>query len=201
MGKIEKANLPGQTPLDDISGLIPKNILTQEQLNIAEFVNINKVMLKYFTKKLTPKTAAFKYQWLMKLHCEMFGEVWKWAGKPRKTEKSVGVKPYLIGQEIHRFEKDVEEWEKAKMPMVEIAARIHHRLVQIHPFENGNGRWARMATNIYLRKRGFDAIQWPEEQMFIADEFRAKYIEALKSADLHGYELLIELHRRFLKTK
>ncbi|OGW81232.1 MAG: hypothetical protein A3G33_06000 [Omnitrophica bacterium RIFCSPLOWO2_12_FULL_44_17] len=200
MGKIEKPNLPGQTPLDDISGLIPKNIVTQEQLNVAEFANINKAMLKYFTKKLTLKTAPLKYEWLMKLHHEMLGEVWRWAGKPRKTEKSVGVKPYLIGQEIHRFEKDLEEWENGKMPIVEIAARIHHRLVQIHPFENGNGRWARIVTNIYLRKKGFELILWPEEQMFVANEFREKYISALKAADLHDYQPLIELHHQFVKT-
>ena len=157
-------------------------------------------MLKYFTKKLTLKAASLKYDWLMQLHHEMFGDVWKWAGKARKTEKSVGVKPYLIGQEIHRFEKELQEWEKNKMAIVEIAARIHHRLVQIHPFENGNGRWARMVTNVYLRKRGFEPIQWPEEQMFIANEFREKYIKALKAADVHDYLSFIELHRQFLKN-
>ena len=195
-----KPNLHGQTPLDDISGLIPKNILMQEQLNVAEFANINKAMLKYFTKKLTPKTAPLKYEWLMKLHREMFGDVWRWAGKSRKTEKSIGVKPYLISQEIHRLEKDAQEWEKNKMAIAEIVARIHHRLVQIHPFENGNGRWARMVTNVYLRKRGFEPIQWPEEQMFIANEFREKYIKALKTADVHDYLSFIELHRQFLKN-
>lgn len=85
------------------------------------------------------------------------------------------------------------------MPIVEITARIHHRLVQIHPFENGNGRWARMVTNIYLKKKGFEPIQWPEEQMFIANEFREKYIKTLKAADLHDYQPLIKLHCQFLK--
>ncbi|MBI4208502.1 MAG: Fic family protein [Deltaproteobacteria bacterium] len=34
----------------------------------------------------------------------------------------------------------------------ELSARLHHRLVWIHPFENGNGRWARLIMNIHLKK-------------------------------------------------
>lgn len=44
---------------------------------------------------------------------------------------------------------------------LEAAARFHHRLVQIHPFPNGNGRHARIATDIFLEDYyGHPPIQW-----------------------------------------
>lgn len=54
-------------------------------------------------------------------------------------------------------------WEQNKsFAVVEIAARIHHRAVQIHPFLNGNGRWSRMLVNIYLKQNGLQPTKWNE---------------------------------------
>ena len=84
--------------------------------------------------------------------------------------------------------------------LIDKVAVLFYLMIKNHPFENGNGRWARIVTNIYLRKKGFELILWPEEQMFVANEFREKYISALKAADLHDYQPLIELHHQFVKT-
>ena len=35
---------------------------------------------------------------------------------------------------------------------VKTAAFLHHKLVEIHPFTDGNGRVARLLTNLYLMK-------------------------------------------------
>lgn len=85
------------------------------------------------------------------------------------------------------------------MEVDEIAARIHHRLVQIHPFLNGNGRWARLITNIYLKKQLHRTLQWPEETLQEDSPFRKKYIAALKKADDGNYQALQKIHRDYSK--
>ena len=83
----------GSTPLseEDRTGLIPKHITTREELNGGEFANINQAYLKYFAGRLTPKKAPFTFNWLKKLHAEMFGEVWELAGKIRTKEILPGI--------------------------------------------------------------------------------------------------------------
>jgi Fic-DOC domain mobile mystery protein B len=188
--------VPGETPLDDLSGLRLKHIKTQNQLNRAEFDSINKILPKYFLEKLSDRKAPFTYEWVLKVHEEMFGEVWIWAGKLRETEMNIGVKPALIPSELNRLLFDFHKWEKAGGSVMETSARLHHRLVWVHPFRGGNGRWARILTNIYLRKKNAGLIQWPEDEIS-AGKLRNEYIEALQSAD-HGHEgLLLNLHKKY----
>ncbi len=200
MGRDIKSQVtPGETPLDDISGLIPKDVKTREALDRAEFANLNKAIPKYLIGKPSEKATPFNFDWLMRLHREMFGEVWTWAGKPRKTEKNIGVPPHQIGAELHKLLHDFNQWEKARLEPIEIAARLHHKLVWIHPFEGGNGRWARLITDIYLKKKGQPIMQWPCEQAVIKKEFKKEYLSALRSADHGDNQPIISLHRKYQK--
>lgn len=58
------------------------------------------------------------------------------------------------------------------MDVVERAARLHHRAVEIHPFVNGNGRWARTLSNIYLVNQRSPYVAWPEGVIGDASEIR-----------------------------
>jgi fido (protein-threonine AMPylation protein) len=79
----------------------------------------------------------------------------------------------------------------------EIAARVHHRLVSVHPFANGNGRHARLAADILLVTQGERRFSWSGRLLDTAGEARRRYIDALRRADrgemapLFGY-LLVE---------
>jgi len=42
------------------------------------------------------KVAPFSCEWLSRLHEEMFGDVWDWAGKFRQVELSIGIKAYQV---------------------------------------------------------------------------------------------------------
>lgn len=184
----------GQTPIDDLSGLLLP-IKTQRQLNDAESKNNSKAYAKYILfAKPTSKFDPFTYQSFCGIHKDMFGEVWSWAGEIRKTIKNMGSAPAEIGSEIHRFLFDFHQWEEKGIRPLEVAVKIHHRLVQIHPFENGNGRWARLVTNIYLRRKRIPLIKWSEDQDFIRKVFKPRYIAALKAADHGDYEPLSRLH-------
>lgn len=187
---------PGETPLEDLSGLLLKHVRTREALNRAEFSNNNKVLSKYFLKELSSAKAPFHYAWLLELHKEMFGEVWDWAGKVRSSGVNIGIEPVKIPSELHRALYDLNGWEKEGMPAAEIAGRLHHRLVWIHPFTGGNGRWARMVLDIYLMKTKGARMNWPDHESQMK-AFREKYIAALKAADLSDFKPIVDLHRSY----
>jgi Fic-DOC domain mobile mystery protein B len=198
---IKKLNqdLPeGATPLaqDELEDLKPKFITTRKDLFDAEFKNINKAYQKYF---LAGRRVNLKLAALMKVHQEMFGQVWKWAGIKRKTNKNIGVDKNQIDSEIKKLLDDLEFWEKDKMDLIERSARLHHRLVFIHPFSNGNGRWARLISSIYLYQINGQYLNFPEDQLLLMTGFREQYIKALKEADRSHYQSLIDLYKKFIK--
>jgi len=182
-----------------MSGLIPRHILTHEALARAEFANVSKILPKYILKKPSGHTAPFNFQWFLKLHGEMFGEVWDWAGKLRRHGLNLGVAPAKIASELHAVQAELRKWEENKMDPLEAAVRLHYRLVWIHPFAGGNGRWARMIANIYLRKKELPLILWPEDRITVQGTVRDAYIAALRKADRGDFKPLIDLHKQFWK--
>ncbi len=191
----------GQTPLLDISGLIPRHLLTKEALDRAEFANISKILPKYILKKPSDRTAPFNFKWFLKLHQEMFGEVWDWAGKPRGYELNLGVRPAKVASELHAVQTELRQWEEHSMDPIEIAVRLHYRLVWIHPFAGGNGRWARLVANIYLRKKDLPLILWPEDRITVQGTVREAYLAALREADQGDLKSLIDLHKRYWEKR
>ena len=69
------------------------------------------------------------------------------------------------------------------MRLLEQAVRLHHRAVRIHPFPNGNGRWARMLANIWLKRHGQPITAWPEETIGTRSVVRDEYLAAIRAAD------------------
>ncbi len=186
------------TPLDDVSGLkLPSSkVYTLQDIYLAEAQNIARATLQYLSAPPNKKEAPFTYEWLLKLHVDMFGDVWEWAGKTRQVELSIGIKAYLVSVELKKLVDDLHYWDLNKTyDVYEIAARLHHRAVQIHPFQNGNGRWSRMLANIYMRQNGLMPVKWQEDLLAKENPQRLHYIDALKKADNHDYEDLIEMHK------
>ncbi len=192
------SSLPsGATPLtpEDFEGLIPKYITTKSELNDAEFTNITSATKKYL---LSGKQFAFSNDSLFKLHKEMFGKVWKWAGKKRRTEKNIGVNFYNIDIEIKQFLDDLDYWLHNSMNIIEISARTHHRLAYIHPFNNGNGRWARLAVNLLLKDHSGLTLKFPENDLILSTEIRNNYINALQLADQNVFSNMIGFHKKYI---
>ena len=197
----DTTKLKGATYNDDISGLkldISKPYTLQE-IYLYEAKNITKATLKYLAKKSDKKLAPFSFEWFLQLHLEMFNDVWDWAGKMRQVELSIGVKAYLISTELKMLVDDLVFWEENKsFDVIEIASRIHHRAVQIHPFKNGNGRWSRMLANIYLKQNGLSPTKWNENLLSKENPHRDDYIFALKKADNGDYSKLIKLQSNMI---
>lgn len=189
-------NEPDETPLADLSGLRIKAV-TRGEIDAAEFRSISKVYQKYLTRPVTSKSAPFTHDWLMGVHREMFGEIWAWAGEKRTTEKNVGVPSHQIGSEIHRLLSELHYWEEAKREAFDISVRVHHRLVWIHPFENGNGRWARLVSDVYLLKNRMPVMKWPNDPAVVENEFKPRYVAVLKAADHGDFDPLIKLMKEY----
>ncbi len=186
------------TPLDDISGLkLPSDkVYTIKEIYVAEANNIALATIKYLSAPPSKKVAPFSYGWLSELHKEMFGNVWDWAGKFRQVELSIGIKAYQVPTALKELVDDIAYWKTNKtFDIYEITTRIHHRAVQIHPFQNGNGRWSRMLANIYLRQNNSMPVKWQEDLLSKENPKRDEYIQALKDADNGDYSSFIEMHK------
>ena len=141
----------GATPLDpdDIEGLKFKHITTRLQLDELESANIT-AGLRWIERRRSGDILTDEF--VRALHRRLFGDVWIWAGTYRLTEKNIGIDPLQISVQIRILLDDARYWaEHSVFPAKEAAARFHHRMVQIHPFPNGNGRHARIAADIFLR--------------------------------------------------
>lgn len=180
----------GETPLDDISGLKLKKITTRKELDESEAKNILKAYIHYTLNPLIFKKIEFNLSFFRKLHEDMFGDVWSWAGKFRTSQTSIGVEANKIYQALYYLEDDLKFWEK-NWEHKDIALRLHHSLVKIHPFPNGNGRWARLVTDLWLLKHGHNMLKWGGSITEVSTA-RSEYIAGLKESDNGSYDRLKE---------
>lgn len=174
------------TPLteEERAELIPDWITLRGELNEAEQENI----IDASEWALVRRRNVLDERFLRELHRRMFGRVWRWAGNFRHTARNIGVDAYRIPADLRQLLDDCRFWiENESHEEDEIAIRFHHRLVQIHPFPNGNGRHARLATDLLLRAMGRPSFSWGRTNLVDAGQTRQEYIEALRAADGHDY--------------
>ena len=120
--------------------------------------------------------------------------MWKWAGKFRTSEVNISkYRSYDVGPQLVNFFEDAKLWiSSGKMSWDEIAAEMHHRLVSIHPFPNGNGRTTRIFTEYVLKRNGQSVPSWKASLSGDPSLRRNTYIKALRSADKGNFQELIE---------
>jgi len=186
----------GATPLEygEIKGLIPTHITTKGELDALELENISRASA--WIQTINADEILNTY-FICRFHKKMFGDVWKWAGKYRKTEKNIGIRHVDIPVEVHNLCDEAAGWiEFNSYPPDEFAVRFHHRLVFIHPFSNGNGRHARLMADLILEKIfNKEPFSWGKVNLAKTGNVRAVYIEALKKADDHDYNQLLKFVR------
>lgn len=183
------------TPLDaeECDGLLQTWITTRTDLNEAEQANIDAAVAWTARRR---DTEILTESFVFELHKRMFGDVWSWAGTTRKTGKNIGVDPRQIHLRLGGLLRDARYWieQKAFAPD-EIAARLHHSLVAIHPFPNGNGRHARLFADLQIEELGQPAFTWGGGTLRDIGTLRAEYIAALRAADSHDMAPLLAFAR------
>lgn len=178
--------IDGQTPLDEEEkeGIKIKSITTQGELDEFEQLNIEKAVEWTIHTKMKPENILTE-KFIKDLHKKMYGDIWKWAGEFRQTEKNIGISWTKIGIELKNLLDDTKYWiENNTYSPEEIAIRFKHRIVSIHCFPNGNGRHSRMMADIILESIfGKEIFSWHQSNMVKANETRKEYINALRKAD------------------
>jgi Fic-DOC domain mobile mystery protein B len=160
------------------------HIAFKHELNEAEQENIARA--QHWALARSVRYEILTEQFILELHRRMLGQVWKWAGTFRRTERNVGIDWWLIPTSLRTLLDDVKAWiEYNTYSMDEIAVRFHHRLVAIHPFANGNGRHARLMADLLILRLGGDRFTWGRASLREASETRRRYIAALRVADSH----------------
>jgi Fic-DOC domain mobile mystery protein B len=193
----EWAPIYGETPIDP-SDIKNRTIKTRAQLDAAEAENVRKAVVKYLAARPSRRKAPFDFAWLCRLHGEMFGDIFISAGQPRQHNVNLGDHWHVVPTRMMELVNDLAYWEEqGTYSLTEQAVRPHYRSVHIHPFANGNGRWARMLANIWLFQHSGAITQWPETLTGKESPVRREYIQHLQAADSGDLVPLIELHLRY----
>ncbi len=185
----------GATPIDpnEMAGLIPKGIRLQKELNELEEQNILEAASWAFGRR---RKDWLSVRYLLELHKRMLGHVWRWAGKPRTTNKNLGVDKSQIQEELKKLCDDAKYWiDHRTYDWNELAVRFHYRLVSIHPFPNGNGRHARLMADVLLYQNHQPRLTWGGRSLVEESQARSTYLAALKEADRGIVQPLIDFAR------
>jgi Fic-DOC domain mobile mystery protein B len=185
----------GHTELghDERGGLVPLDIATRSDLHAAEERSIATALLR--RRSPTPPV-LLDDAYLRRLHRDLFGAVWTWAGTYRRRVTNIGIEPAQISTAVRALTDDALGWiEYSTYDHDELAARFHHRLVAIHPFPNGNGRHGRIAADLLAVGLGRDRFTWGARLDVDTSTLRRRYVDALRAADDGDIEPLLVFTR------
>src|SRR5215471_9727996 len=177
----------GNTPIrpEEAEQLIPQ-ISTTAELNEYEALNILEAQRWAFSPRTMNSESPLEESYVRLLHAKMFDQVWKWAGTYRRHELNIGCDPREITQHIPQLLENIKYWlENKTFAVDECLMRFHHQLVsRIHPFPNGNGRHARMMTDIIAVKHGQPEFTWGTGADLVKKGgARTAYLTALRALD------------------
>lgn len=191
--------IEGATPLeaDDIKGLIPKHITTQDQLNEWEYANILIGEKWAYARK---HSDLLSISFIQKLHKKMFNKTWDWAGKFRTKQTNIGVMWHQIPSQLKLLCDDFLFYlENQSYSTDELAIRFHYRIVFIHAFPLGNGRHARIMANLLAIQLGKKPFTWglSNKLLNLASPgiLREEYLSSLRQAEQNDYKNLIKFSR------
>jgi len=187
----------GNTPLqpEEQAELIPE-LSTQQELNEWERQNILEARPWALEARNLSDDVLLTEDHVRELHRRMFGQTWRWAGAYRMTERNLGIPHLQIRESIAILMGDTRyRLEDKTCAIDEIATIFHHRLVQIHPFANGNGRHARLFADALLVAHGQAPFIWGSAELTNAGDVRTRYIAALRAADRHDLTALLRFVR------
>jgi Fic-DOC domain mobile mystery protein B len=178
------------------SRLLP-SLSSRAQLIEIERLNVHAARVWAMRGAVLQRSDLLTEAFSRELHRRMFNAVWRGAGRYRTTERNPGWEPGRIAEGVRMFFDDAEGWIRfSTYPIQEVAVRLHHRLVSIHPWSNGNGRHARLIADIAVASHGEPPLTWGSGlEAAKSGTGRARYVEAVRAADGGAMEALIAFAR------
>jgi Fic family protein len=159
---------------NNLIGFLTLFIQRQEELTEADIREMHKILLHepYETEAVTLEGRLVK-KWVI-------------PGKYKETQNFVRtgsgtIHQYALPEEVDPKMYEMLMWHRTELKKKELhpvvhAAFFHHRFLAIHPFDDGNGRLARILMNLILMRHGF-----PPVVIKLAE--REPYVAALRQAD------------------
>lgn len=188
----------GQTPIDEDEKecLLITTITTRGELDEFEQLGVEKA-IEWTMKRKPDLKQILTEDFVNELHRRMFADIWKWAGEYRTSNKNLGVDKTQISIELRKLLDDCTYWiDHRVFNEDEIAVRLSHRIVTIHPFTNGNGRHSRLMADVLVSDGlGMSHFSWGSLNLTEKVAARSRYLRALKQADGNNYETLIKFAR------
>lgn len=179
----------GATPFSDqdFKGLIPTFVATRADLNLVEQAGIAAART-WVARSPAAHTVerVLSEPFVRDLHRQMYGKVWRWAGTYRTSKSNIGVDPARVPVAVRDLVDDARLWVAPETAWAtpELACiRVHHQLVSIHPFPNGNGRHARLFADLLAQSIGVPPFTWGGADLNASGPDRAAYLTALRRAD------------------
>jgi Fic family protein len=114
----------------------------------------------------------------------------EWAGVYRNANVFISGTDYIPPDALdvtHKMEEFID-WiknNKSNLHIIELSALVHHKLVYIHPFFDGNGRTSRIIMNLLLMQCSFPLV-------IIFKNDHKKYYNVLSQADKENYKPLVQ---------
>ncbi len=197
----------GQTPLqhDELAALLPEVVVVlSEPVTRAAVYDLEQGLQDRVTDELMPAAIdgslpldeILSDYFVRDLYVRLFGPVWNWAGRWRRTEVNIGVAPERIAVELRNALQSIayrwdqtDDWTPRQLGIV-----VHAETVRIHPFADGNGRTTRFLADLV-----FAAVQDPTEVQYEWDLDKTRYIELLlaydRNRDVANLAAFVGVHR------
>ena len=158
---------------DDAVKAIERAVKEEQGLNEVFIRNLHRALLKepYEVDAIAPDGTP----------CKRMITIGDYKSMPNNVKTSTGEVYYFTPPEQVKPEMtDLLDWYRAREaegehPVI-IAATFHYRFVRIHPFDDGNGRMARLLMNMILIKHG-DTVA------IVQSDKKALYLQELERAD------------------
>ena len=164
-------------------GFMLQLIKENRPLSESDIKDLHKIILvePYFSKTISPQGIEFEKEI----------KIGQYKNSPNHVKTVSGDIHYYTNPEEVPFEmNNLLEWyrnaEEENLHPVIMSAIFHHKFTSIHPFDDGNGRLARILSNFILLKHNYPVI-------VIKNRDKVQYYAALNIADNGIYEDLIKL--------
>jgi Fic family protein len=164
-------------------GFMLQLIKENRPLSESDIKDLHKIILiePYFSKTVSPQGIEFEKEI----------KIGQYKTSPNHVKTVSGDIHYYTNPEDVAFEmNNLLEWyrnaEEERLHPVVMSAIFHHKFTAIHPFDDGNGRLARILSNFILLKHKYPVI-------VIKNRDKVQYYAALNIADNGIYEDLIKL--------
>lgn len=178
--------LPGTSVLNNRLGLT-----TDEELNEAE-----RVLSTIAANEINFESPPYDLPYLCRIHRQLFGEIYDWAGKFRTVDISKGTTHFCnvlrIEPEANKLFRTLAKanWFEGlnRLELVTAVAEFFGDLNMIHPFREGNGRAQRVLFEHIVINAGYQISWWAVEE----EEWVQANIEAVTC----DYRAMTEIFER-----